>query len=236
MNTKAKVHALIPAAGRGMRFGGEVPKQYSDLLGKPVLAHSIASVQDHPLVSGVTVMLAADDPWYRDRIAPLFPDITITPGGDSRAQSVLNGLRFITTNFPEVEWALVHDAARPCLHRAGLDSLLEQGLASEDGAILATPVRDTLKQSDARGRIERTIDRSVVWSAQTPQLFPVRALVANLESALSSGNDPTDEAAAMEAAGARPMLVENDPTNIKITGPQDLAIAEYILGQAADEE
>ena len=131
---------------------------------------------------------------------------------------------------------LVHDAARPCLSRADLDLLIEQGTKHSSGAILAVPVNDTVKQSGADGRIDGTVDRSGLWAAQTPQLFRLADLTVRLEAALAAGQSPTDEAAAMEAAGVRPLLVKGCSTNIKITGAGDLALAEFILQQQAVKE
>ena len=130
----------------------------------------------------------------------------------------------------------VHDAARPCLSFADLSRLLEQGLHSPDGAILAMPVSDTLKLADDDGRIEGTVDRSRYWSAQTPQLFRIGELAANLEAAMSAGLTPTDDAAAMERAGRHPLLVQGSSTNIKITGSEDLALAEFILQRQSVRE
>ncbi len=224
-----QVHALIPAAGRSVRFGGTVLKQYTHLLGQPVMAHSIAAVCKHPTVKRVTVALAPDDGIYDDLIRPAYPDVTTVTGGDSRAQTVMNGLQFIREFDPACEWVLVHDAARPCLSRASLDDLLSRGLASANGAILAVPVSDTLKLADENGFIASTVDRTRYWSAQTPQLFRIDQLFANLESNLAAGLTPTDEAAAMESAGVRPLLVRGAASNIKITGTEDLALAEFIL-------
>jgi 2-C-methyl-D-erythritol 4-phosphate cytidylyltransferase len=126
---------------------------------------------------------------------------------------------------------LVHDAARPCLSSADLNRLLDEGLESETGAILAVPVNDTLKLEDDNGCIEQTVDRSHFWAAQTPQLFRINELLLNLEAALSAGLLPTDEASAMEFAGVAPLLVNGSTTNIKITGAEDLALAEFILQQ-----
>lgn len=228
-----KIHALIPAAGQSVRFGGTTLKQYAHLMGQAVIAHSIEAVRKHPAVKRVTVALAPDDGIYRELIRPAYQDVTTVTGGDNRAQTVLNGLRFIRENDPSCEWVLVHDAARPCLSSASLHDLLEQGLATDCGAILAVPVRDTLKLADENGFIESTLDRSHYWSAQTPQLFPLNLLLANLESALDSGYMPTDEAAAMERAGVRPLLVKGAASNIKITGAEDLALAESILRKLA---
>jgi len=223
------VHALIPAAGHSVRFGGTMLKQYAHLLGMPVMTHSILAVQSHPAVSSVTVALAEDDGIFEQLVRPGFPDVLTVTGGESRAQTVMNGINFIIARYPECEWVLVHDAARPCLSADDLARLLDQGRQSESGAILAIPVNDTLKLSDDDGLIERTVDRSRIWAAQTPQLFRIDPLRANLQSALATGGSPTDEASAMEQAGVRPLLVMGSPTNIKITGTEDLALAEFIL-------
>jgi len=224
-----RIQALIPAAGHSVRFGGTTLKQYAHLMGEPVIVHSIEAVKRHPAVVGVTVALAPDDGIYDDLVRPSYPAVHTAVGGDSRAQTVLNGLRSILQREPECEWVLVHDAARPCLPVAALRRLIERGLDSDGGAILAVPVSDTLKLSDAEGRIESTVDRTRFWAAQTPQLFRSRALQANLQAALAAGESPTDDAAAMERAGLRPLLVEGSRSNIKITGAEDLVLAEFIL-------
>lgn len=223
------VHALIPAAGRSVRFGGTTLKQYAHLSGRPVLAHSIEAVFRHPRVLSVTVALSADDGIYQQLIRPHYPAVQTVEGGETRAETVLNGLQSILENQPDCEWVLVHDAARPCLSRDDLERLLEEGLESETGAILAVPVHDTLKLAGEDGRIERTVDRSRYWAAQTPQLFPIAQLHANLRAVLEAGEGPTDEASAMESAGVRPRLVLGSAGNIKITGAEDLALAQFIL-------
>lgn len=224
-----RVHALIPAAGQSVRFGGTTLKQYAHLLGQPVMAHSIEAMRKNPAVTGVTVALAPDDGIFDELIRPAYPDVTTVVGGESRAQTVMNGLRFIRNNFPDCEWVLVHDAARPCLSVSCLNDLLELGLACPAGAILAVPVSDTLKRADSFGHIDCTVDRSGLWAAQTPQLFRIGPLAAHLEHALSSGLNPTDEAATMESAGIQPLLVTGSSSNIKITGAEDLLLAEFIL-------
>jgi 2-C-methyl-D-erythritol 4-phosphate cytidylyltransferase len=225
------VHALIPAAGHSVRFGGTTVKQYAHMMGSPVIAYSIEALRRHEAVESVTVALASDDGIFEELIRPQYPEVMTTLGGDSRAQTVMNGLDFISKNKPDCEWVLVHDAARPCLSMAELARLLDEGLQSESGAILAYPVSDTLKVAGEDQRIESTVDRSRYWGAQTPQLFRLDELSANLRAALDAGESPTDEAAAMERAGLRPLLVTGSTTNIKITGSEDLGMAEYILQQ-----
>jgi 2-C-methyl-D-erythritol 4-phosphate cytidylyltransferase len=229
------IHALIPAAGHSVRFGGTTLKQYAHLLGSPVIAHSIDAVSRHPAVGAVTVALAPDDGIFDELVRPHYAAVRTVTGGDSRARSVMNGLAAILDHDPACEWVLVHDAARPCLRAATLGRLVEAGLRSAQGAILAVPVHDTLKRADDAGRIESTVDRSRYWAAQTPQMFRIRELAVHLAAALAAGESPTDDAAAMERAGAHPLLVMGDRSNIKITGPEDLALAQFILQQQSLE-
>jgi 2-C-methyl-D-erythritol 4-phosphate cytidylyltransferase len=226
-----QVHALIPAAGRGMRYGGAVLKQYLPVCGKAVLAHSIRIFQFHPMIAGITVVLAEDDQWFESAVGPLSASVETVTGGDTRAQSVRNGLRFIADKYSDSDWVLIHDGARPCLSPASLERLLEQGMQSPDGAILAMPVGDTLKRAGEEHEISATVDRSGLWAAQTPQLFRVGALAEAIDAAHEAGQELTDEASAMEFVGARPKLVMGSVANIKITHPTDLAIAEALLGR-----
>lgn len=225
----AKVHALIPAAGRGTRYGGAVLKQYLPIRGKAVLAHSIRAFQFHPVITSITVVLADDDQWFEAAVGSLSAAIETVTGGDTRAESVRNGLRCITNSYSDSDWVLVHDAARPCLSRGSLDRLLEQGLQSPGGAILAMPVGDTLKRSGATQQITATVDRRDLWAAQTPQLFQIGALIKAIDAARLAGCELTDEASAMEFVGFRPKLVMGSAANIKITHSSDLAIAEALL-------
>jgi len=226
-----KVHALIPAAGLSVRFGGTTLKQYAHVLGKPVMAHSMNVVIGHPLIASVTVALAQDDGIYDELIRPHYPDVHTVTGGDSRARSVLNGLKSIRCRHSDSRWVLVHDAARPCLTSDALDRLLQRGLEFNQGAVLAVPVSDTLKREGEDQQIECTVDRTGLWAAQTPQLFPIDELMMGLESAMNFGPQPTDEAEAMERSGGKPLLVPGSGSNIKITCPEDLILAEFILTQ-----
>lgn len=229
--SEEKIHALIPAAGHGSRYGGAVLKQYLPVCGKAVLAHSISAFQFHPMIASITVVLAEDDQWFETAVGPLAASVKTVIGGDTRAQSVRNGLQFIADNHSDSDWALVHDAARPCLSASRLEKFLEQGRTSADGAILAVPVGDTLKRGSDTNEIEATVDRSYLWAAQTPQLFRVGALAQAIDAAQSAGCELTDEASAMEFAGIRPLLVMGSAANIKITHPSDLAIAEALLAR-----
>ncbi len=229
-----RIHALIPAAGLSVRFGGTTLKQYAHLLGKPVIAHSIEALSRHPAVAAVTVALAEDDGIFDALLGEQYPLVNTVTGGPSRAHTVLNGLRAIRAADPACEWVLVHDAARPCLPFDALDRLLQQGLQSDHGGLLAIPVSDTLKLATEDQHIQTTVDRSGLWAAQTPQLFRLDELLQAQTAALQFGLPPTDEAQALERAGGQPLLVTGSPLNIKITGPEDLALAEVILRHQAE--
>jgi len=221
--------AVVPAAGRGSRFGAERPKQYLMLAGRTLLEHSLRAVLDHDDVDGVVVALSPDDsdwPGWRDIGGK--PVITCV-GGAERADSVLAGLHALPATVNDDQWVLVHDAARPCLRARDLAMLLSVGQADPVGALLAAPVRDTLKRADQVGRSQATEPREWLWRALTPQLFRRGGLTRALEAALRAGLKVTDEAMAMERLGLRPCLVEGSEDNIKVTTASDLALAEFLF-------
>ena len=225
------VWAVVPAAGKGTRFGGDTPKQYLDLAGKPVIQHALEAVLAHPRVAGVVVALAAGDALWPGWQALAGKPVLRCIGGGERADSVLAGLRAI----PAADGAtlvLVHDAARPNLAPADLARLLEAADSHRDGAILAAPVRDTLKRAGAGATIEATEPRERLWRALTPQAFRLGALRRALEQARTDGVQVTDEAMAMERIGARPRLVEGREDNLKVTTPADLALAEFLVSRS----
>mgnify|MGYP005752457557 FL=1 len=225
--------AVVPAAGRGTRFGAPLPKQYLPLGGRLVIEHSLRAVLDHPSVDGVVVALApGDSDWPGWREVGGKPVLTCT-GGAERADSVLAALHALPASLDEQQWVLVHDAARPCLHRDDLARLLELGQADPVGALLAAPVRDTLKRADDQGRALATEPRASLWRALTPQLFRRGGLTRALEAARRAGAGVTDEAMAMERLGLKPRLVEGREDNLKITTPADLALAEFILSRGS---
>ena len=221
--------AVVPAAGRGTRFGGEVPKQYLQAGGEPLLVHSLRALFAHPSVQGVVVALAADDGHWQGWSDGSGRPVIACTGGDSRAESVLAGLAALPGDVREDAFVLVHDAARPNLQLADLAALLERGREDPVGAILATPVRDTLKRAGDDGGIDATEPRERLWRAQTPQLFRRLQLRRALDAAAADGIEVTDEAMAMERQGLRPLLVEGAEDNIKVTTPADLAYFEFLL-------
>ncbi len=229
----AQVWVVVPAAGRGTRFGGPLPKQYLPAGGQPVLVHTLEALLQHPGVAGAMVAISENDadwPGWSEIAGK--PVLTCT-GGASRAASVLAGLLALPDSVRADEFVLVHDAARPNLAQADLGRLLEVGRQDPVGAILAAPVRDTLKRAGDDGGIDRTEPRQRLWRALTPQLFRRHQLIRALQDAAAAGVEVTDDAMAMERLGARPLLVEGAESNFKITTPADLLRFEFELSRRA---
>jgi 2-C-methyl-D-erythritol 4-phosphate cytidylyltransferase len=223
--------ALVAAAGTGTRVADATPKQYLSLLGKPMLWHSVRAL----CVAGpenVFIVLAPGDEefarhdWsaFEGRVEPLYC------GGETRRDSVYNGLVAASAAVDADDFILVHDAARPCLAQADLERLIAECSQDRIGGILALPVAETVKRvaKDEAGtqRIAGTEDRSLLWLAQTPQMFRVGLLMQALREAK---RNVTDESAAIEQIGLRPRMVAGSRENLKVTYPEDLAIAEAIL-------
>ena len=220
-------YAIVPAAGSGSRFGAGKPKQYLDLLGRPLIFHTLKALTACPDIERVWVVLAPDDPWWpRYDWSELGAKLeTVRCGGATRAESVTNGLQAAAMVAADDDWVLVHDAARPCISAAMLDALFADLAQDPVGGILAVPVADTLKRADTEQRVAATEPRDGLWQAQTPQMFRYGLL----RKVLEGNSTVTDEAGAVEAAGLQPRLVRADSTNLKVTFPADLRLAEYIL-------
>jgi 2-C-methyl-D-erythritol 4-phosphate cytidylyltransferase len=223
----AKFHVIIPAAGAGNRMAARLPKQYLALAGRPIISWTLAPFLSCERISTVTVLLSADDPHWQDNVTHHPKLSSLQCGGETRAETVLNALNLIVV--PDEDWVLVHDAARPGLTNGLLETLLDSLEDDEVGGLLAIPVADTLKRADTKQRVASTEPREGLWQAQTPQMFRYGILK---EALTKSGGVPTDEAQAVEALGLRPKLVTGQLRNLKITYPQDLALAEAII--AAD--
>lgn len=223
--------AVVPAAGRGMRFGAAMPKQYLDVDGRPLLAHTLDALLAHPQIIGAMVVIGESDAdwpgWSEFNGKPVLTAI----GGATRAASVLAGINALPIEVRADDFVLVHDAARPNLALDDMQRLLDKGREDLVGAILAAPVRDTLKRAGDDGGIDATEPRSRLWRAFTPQMFRRLQLAKALEDAAKAGIEATDEAMAMERIGARPLLVEGSEENFKITTPADLARFKFILSQ-----
>ena len=219
------VNVIIPAAGVGSRMNASVAKQYLRINSETVLDHTLGVFLDHPAVQQVLVGISDSDELARESLYANHPKLKFFLGGDERADTVLAGLASLTGN----DLVMVHDAARPLLSTALLDSLITTSIAENEGAILALPARDTLREFD-HGQTH-TLDRSRIWLAQTPQMFHRKFLLGALSSALDSGATITDEASAAELMDGRIHLIESSPINFKITTPSDLEIARAIFSQ-----
>lgn len=231
---RPRLVAVLPAAGGGSRFGAHLPKQYIDLAGRPLIAHTIERLASALDFAAIVVALAPDDELFEARVATQKGVRAVHCGGATRAATVTNALEVVQTFCGPDDWILVHDAARPCVPVDALQRLLAELADDPVGGLLAVPVADTLKRQDASAapRVLRTEDRSALWCAQTPQMFRFGVLRAAL--AASGALASTDEAQAVEALAAtgvcaRPRLVMGSPLNLKITFPGDLALAEAIL-------
>jgi 2-C-methyl-D-erythritol 4-phosphate cytidylyltransferase len=214
---------VIPAAGIGSRMRADRPKQYLPLAGKTIIEHTLERFLGHPGLQGLVVSLAPEDPYWPGLCCAKDPRIHRADGGAERADSVLAGLRRLSAlGAREEDWVLVHDAARPNLSRQDLDNLLAQLAEDPVGGLLAVPARDTLKRAGPDGRVQETVDRSVIWQAFTPQMFRLAVLRDALVGALETGAEVTDEASALEWAGQNPKLIEGRADNLKVTRPEDL--------------
>ena len=219
--------AIVPAAGIGSRMGAAIPKQYLTIGKKTILSHTLDRLLTHPAISQVIVALHPEDDLFTQLSQAAHPKLTQVIGGSERADSVLAALQIVDND----AWALVHDAARPCVTHNDIDKLICALNEFPQGAILAAPVRDTMKRGNANGTIEQTVERNQLWHALTPQLFPASALKDNLKQALQAKATITDEASAMEWAGMCPGLVTRPVDNIKVTHPDDLELAQLFLTQ-----
>jgi 2-C-methyl-D-erythritol 4-phosphate cytidylyltransferase len=220
--------ALVPAAGVGARMGAGSPKQYLPIAGKPMLRHTLDAFVSSPLIAHTYVVVSVDDPFI-DSVVPAAGVTVLRCGGDSRLESVRNGLWALDKDLHANDWVLVHDAARPGLDNELIEKLIRETGEHPAGGLLALPVVDTVKR--AVNDEVATVSRDGLWLAQTPQMFRYRLLVDALEAA----TDPstiTDDASAVEALGLAPKLVEGHPRNLKVTLPADIRIAEMYLAAA----
>lgn len=217
--------AIIPASGVGSRMNAPLPKQYLKIHGKTILEHTLKPFIEHAQITKIIVAVSKQDPFYKQITLLNHPKIQIVFGGETRANSVYNALVQLNEN----DWALVHDAARPCLKRSDLDKILQ--ITDENGGILATPAIDTMKRANGN-QIAHTEDRSTLWHALTPQFFNADLLRSALTQAFDQNAVITDEASAMEFVGFKPLLIAGRSDNLKVTRPEDLALAEYYLSRS----
>ena len=227
------VGVVVVAAGRGERLGGDVPKQYQLIGGVPMVLRALQPFVFHPDVVQVALVLPNEDagrpPGFLSDFSGL-ATLTIVPGGRHRGDSVRAGLAAL---HPECTVVLVHDAARPFVEREVIDAVMRYARAGE-GAVPAVPLSDTLKEATAAdpSMIRRTRPRARLWRAQTPQGFPRAVLEEAHARAVSTGHRATDDAALVEAIGVPVRLVLDSCRNLKVTTPEDLALAELLAGAA----
>lgn len=222
--------AVIPAAGVGRRMGASIPKQYLPLCGKTVIDQTIAVLLQHPAIDKLVVALSPQDGWWGETAYANHPRVLRADGGEERCYSVLNALERLAVEAAPADWVLVHDAARPCLRRSDLDRLIVCLEGHPVGGLLGMPVRDTMKRIDTGNAVLETVLRDALWHAYTPQMFRMGLLRQALTDVFSQGKWVTDESSAMELAGHVPLMMEGHADNIKITRPEDLALAEFYLG------
>jgi 2-C-methyl-D-erythritol 4-phosphate cytidylyltransferase len=227
--------AFIPAGGSGTRMGAPAgvatPKQYLPVRGEPMIVHSARTLATHPRISHTWVVVAPDNELAEKALSMRLlgasaAGISIEKkGGATRALTVMGGLLAARAMIDDIDWVLVHDAARPGLTHAMIDRLIEGVGDHSDGGLLALPVADTLKRADASNRVDETISRTGLWAAQTPQMFRYGMLVEALQLAI----EVTDEASAMEAAGCSPKLITGGLRNMKVTYADDIALVEKLM-------
>jgi len=228
--------AIIPAAGVGKRMQANCPKQYLLINNETILTQTVMKLLSHPAISQVILALGADDQYFAESPLAHHKDIIRVNGGAERVDSVLSGLRAVDAS--KYPWVLVHDAARPCVSHDDIDKLISQCLSHDCGGILAAPVRDTMKRGAfTKGMInsiESTVEREQLWHALTPQLYKTAELMLSIEQALTNKLVITDEASAIEQANLPSLLVPGSSENIKITHPDDLALAEFYINKQAN--
>ncbi len=223
--------AVVPAAGVGLRMGGNVPKQYLELAGETVLVRTMKRLASCPGVTGLFLGVSAGDPYWQE-ISFSAPWLkSVCDGGDERADTVSLILDDMAGVAEQDDWVLVHDAVRPCISHEDILQLMK--LASQqDGGLLGRPISDTVKLADDKNKVKKTVPRQGLWRAQTPQMFRYGELRQALQNAKECGLKVTDEASAMEYAGFHPLMVQGSPENIKITVPGDLQLTRVFLSES----
>ena len=239
MNNKlssSSVWVVIPAAGVGKRMKADRPKQYLSLLGKTVIENTLSCFSSVNNIAGIIVSLHPNDPYWSDIKLNISIPLYVVDGGKERSDSVLNALKYMQNELSvdDSRWVMVHDAARPCLLQEDIEKLISNCIGLDViGGILAKKSSDTMKRSqlgkNEESFIASTEDRENLWHALTPQMFRLKELSDALAYALDKNIVITDEASALEAIGKSPLLVEATGSNIKITNPDDLALAEFLL-------
>ncbi len=235
MTRPHKVWAIIPAGGIGARMFADRPKQYLRLHGRPVLHHTLSRICASPVIDGVVVGIRKADPWWsRERFSHA-KLLGTFHSGPERANTVLNGLKYLgcLDNIAHTDWALVHDAVRPCIMQQDIENVVMQASRNRIGAVLGNKLVDTLKITDQSGLVRQTTGvykrNDKIWRALTPQIFRIGDLIRGIEKSMADGVLATDESMAMENAGIFPDMVAGHCGNIKITAGPDLDLMDLWL-------
>ena len=238
-----KCHALLPTAGTGSRLGGDLPKQFQGLAGKPMLAYALEAFMQSPQIESIWIGVSPgflDNPILKNLAKGNKPIHFLPTGGPTRQETVRNTLAaLLNSGISSDDWVLVHDAARPGITPTLIDKLITSVQNSDAGGLLAVRLADTLKQADLDSviagnipHVEKTIPREHLWQAQTPQMFGLKSLHAALENAIRLEADVTDEASAMELSGVKPLLIEGAMSNFKVTHPADWDLMQLVLSSS----
>ena len=223
-----QLYAVVPAAGIGSRMQADRPKQYLSILNKTILEHTLNQLLGFSGFKKIILPIASHDAFFTDLDISKHSKIATCTGGAERFESVLNGLtKLLEIEAKESDWVMVHDVARPCIRQQDLQALFEK--RNQQGVILGMQVRDTMKRCDERGRIITTVERDNLWHALTPQMAPIGLLKNCIEICIKDKHNITDEASALEYCGHQPMMVAGHPSNIKVTRPDDLIMAQVFL-------
>jgi len=238
MNTTSqKIIAVVPAAGIGKRMQSQCPKQYLTINNQTILEHTVFKLLSHPLIEHVVIVISKGDEYFQETSLTSQQNTSVVDGGTERVDSVLAGLLSIDVErFP---WVMVHDAARPCVDLDDISALISKTKQHNCGGLLASPVRDTMKKSQLNNdtvQVKETVERENLWHALTPQLYKTTELVLAITKALENSMAITDESSAIEYAGYKSLLVEGKANNIKITRPEDLSLATFILSQQLSQK
>lgn len=228
---KVRYWAVVPAAGVGRRMNVDIPKQYLEIKGKPLIEHALGRLLDFPYLEKIVVVLDREDEYHQSIELLRNARILLAEGGDERYHSVLNGLKVLLDVGAPDDWVLVHDVARPCIRRSDLDWLVNQLHNHPVGGLLGCPVTDTIKKAGADDVVFETVDRQGLWHAMTPQMFRLGMLHDAMAKAIADKMPVTDEASAIEYSGKQPVMVEGHADNIKVTRGTDLALASLYIEQ-----
>lgn len=232
-----KLWAIVPAAGLGSRIGAEKPKQYLAISGRTMLEITLEKLLSLAFVEGVVLALHPKDQYWQYSEYAHDARIVTVPGGHARSHSVLHGLAKLREVFDrkqqdhQQQWVMVHDAARPCVSAAKISKLYQRVQATDCGAILAEPITSTIKKVDATLCVQGTENRELLWAAHTPQIFRCQELSRALDYCHQRQLNVTDEASAIEQAGGKVQVLQDSRNNIKVTVPEDVPLAEFILSR-----